>query len=156
MAIFFSLNFSELSNFSFSSFWGKPIVKQKLLLLTATARRSCYTLVRPWTNKQWQSFVSLNFSELLNFPSSSFWEKPLRNQKLLLLNATVQHSCYTLVRPIPTLSCFLFFHKLFLELIFASKIKTILLKQSAVLFISCQKKIIAYIMCLNTWNIVHK
>ena len=41
------------------------------------------------------------------------------------------------------------FSQTFLELIFATKIKTMLLKQSAVLFTSCQKNI-AYIMCLNT------
>ena len=42
----------------------------------------------------------------------------------------------------------IFFHT-FLKLIFITKIKTMLLKQSAVLFTSCQKDI-AYIMCLNT------
>ena len=41
------------------------------------------------------------------------------------------------------------FSQIFLELIFAIKIKTILLKQSAVLFSNCQKNI-AYIMRLNT------
>ena len=46
---------------------------------------------------------------------------------------------------------FSIFSQTFLELIFATKIKTMLLKQSAVLFIRCQKNI-AYIvyMCLNT------
>ena len=39
---------TELSNFSSLSFWGKPLWKQKLLLLTVTARRSCYTLVTPF------------------------------------------------------------------------------------------------------------
>ena len=47
------------------------------------------------------------------------------------------------------------FLQTFLKLIFATKIKTMLLKQSAVLFTSCQKNI-AYIMCLNTYNIEHK
>ena len=41
-------NFSELSNFSSWSFWGKPFWNQKLFLLTASGRRSCYTLVRPF------------------------------------------------------------------------------------------------------------
>ena len=41
------------------------------------------------------------------------------------------------------------FAQTFLELIFASKIKTILLKQPAVLLASRHKSI-AYIMCLNT------
>ena len=41
----FCCNFSELSNFSFSSFWGKTLWNQKLLLLTAIARCSYYTLV---------------------------------------------------------------------------------------------------------------
>ena len=44
---------------------------------------------------------------------------------------------------------FSIFSQTFLELIFATKIKTMLLKQSAVLFTSCQNNI-AYIMCLNT------
>ena len=78
-----------------------------------------------------------------------FWGNPLWNQKLLLLTATARRSCYTLVRPFPTLSYFPFFHKLSLELICATKIKTVLLKQSAVLFSSCQTNI-AYIICLNT------
>ena len=57
--------------------------------------------------------------------------------------------CLNIVRPFPTLSCFPFFHKLFLEQIFATKVKTKLLKQPAVLLTSCQKNI-GYIMCLNT------
>ena len=59
------------------------------------------------------NFFSENFSELSNFSSSSFWEKPLWNQKLLLLTATARRSCYILVRPVPALSCFTFFQKLF-------------------------------------------
>ena len=92
-----------------------------------------------------------NFSELPNFSSSSLWAKPLWNQKLLLLTATAQRSCHTLVRYFTTLS----FFSIFLELIFESKIKSVLLKQSAVLLTSCQKNIV-YIMSLNTENIVHK
>ena len=42
MATVLSANFSELSNFSSSSFWGKPLWHQKLLVLTAKARRFCY------------------------------------------------------------------------------------------------------------------
>ena len=41
------------------------------------------------------------------------------------------------------------FSRTFLELIFATKIKTMFSKQSAGLLTSCQKNI-AYIMCLNT------
>ena len=41
------------------------------------------------------------------------------------------------------------FSQTFMELIFATKIKTMLLKQPAVLLTSCQKYI-AYIMCLST------
>ena len=44
----FYANFSELSNSSSSSFWEKPLWHQKLLLLTATPRRSCYTLFQRW------------------------------------------------------------------------------------------------------------
>ena len=47
------------------------------------------------------------------------------------------------------LELFSIFSQTFLELIFATKIKTTLLKQSAVLFTSCQRNI-AYIMYLNT------
>ena len=47
MANFFSANFSELSKFSCSSFQGKPLWNQKLLLLTATAWFCCYKLIRP-------------------------------------------------------------------------------------------------------------
>ena len=41
------------------------------------------------------------------------------------------------------------FSQTFLELIFSTKIKAMLLKQSAILFTNCQTNI-AYIMCLNT------
>ena len=85
-----------------------------------------------------------NFSELSNFSSSSFWGKPLWNKKLLVLIATDRRSCYTIVRPFSTLGCFPFFLQTFWELIFAIKIKTMLLKQSAVLFTSCQKKYCVY------------
>ena len=90
-----------------------------------------------------------NFSDLQNFSSPSFWETSFWNQKLFLLIASARRSCYTLVRPFPMLSCFPFSCKLFLELIFATKIKIMLLKKAAVLFTSCQKNI-ACIICLNT------
>ena len=61
MAIFFSLNLSELSNFSSLSFWEKSLRNQKLLLPTATARHSCYILVRPWTNKQIKQTMAIFF-----------------------------------------------------------------------------------------------
>ena len=80
------------------------------------------------------NFFFANFSELSNFSSSSFWEKPLWNQKLLLLTATARRSCYILVRSVPALSCFTFFQKLFWNKFLATKIKTMLLKQSAVLY----------------------
>ena len=67
---------------------------------------------------------SANFSESLNFSSLSFLS---------------YRSCYILVRPFPVLSCFSFLQKKFWKLIFATKIKTMSLKQSAVSFISCQK-----------------
>ena len=67
------------------------------------------------TNKtiKWRTFFSANFSELFNFSSLSFWKKTLWNRKMLPLTATARRSCYTLVRPFPTLSCIPFFHKLF-------------------------------------------
>ena len=46
---------------------------------------------------------------------------------------------------------FYIFSQTFFELIFATKIKTMLLKQSAVLFSSCQKKKILSILC--TWTL---
>ena len=92
-----------------------------------------------------------SFSELSNFFSLSFWRQPLWNQKLLLLTVTALRFCYTLVRPFTTLSSFLFFLKNFVELIFVTKINTILLKQSAILLTCCQKNIAyTHIMCLNT------
>ena len=63
--------------------------------------------------KKCQTFFSANFSELLNFSSLSLWEKPLWNQKLLLLTSIGRRSCYTLVRPFPMWSYFPFFPKLF-------------------------------------------
>ena len=76
-----------------------------------------------------------NFSELSNFSSSSFWGKPLGNQ-------------IGVPETFSNLELFFIFSETFLELIFTTKIKTMLLKQSAVLFTSCQKNI-AYIMCLK-------
>ena len=84
----------------------------------------------------------------LNNPSAPSANQNVQLNMNDLLIAKARRSCYSLVRPFPTLSCFHFFTN-FLELIFATKLKTILLKQSAVLFTSCQKNI-AYIMCLDT------
>ena len=55
------------------------------------------------------NFFFENSSELSNFSSLSFWEKPLWNQKLLLLTAIARRCYYTLVRPFPTLIVFHFF-----------------------------------------------
>ena len=57
--------------------------------------------------------LSANSSELTNFSSLSFWEKPHWNTNLLLLTTTARHFFYTLVRLFPTLSCFPIFHKLY-------------------------------------------
>ena len=59
------------------------------------------------------NFFSANFSELSMFSSSSFWEKHLRNKKLILPISTARRSGYTLVRPFPTLNCFPFFRNCF-------------------------------------------
>ena len=93
--------------------------------------------------QQWLTNKTKNgkLFRIIKFFCSSFCGKPLWHQKLLLLTATA--------RPFSTLSCFSFFPQTFLELIFATKIKTMLLKQSAVLFTSSNKNF-AYIMCLNT------
>ena len=48
-------------------------------------------------------FFFANFSKLPNFSCSFLWEKPLWNQKLLILT----------VKPLPTLSCFPFVHNSF-------------------------------------------
>ena len=71
-------------------------------------QHKCQQIKRKMANS-----FSVNFTELSNFSSSSFWEKPLWNQNLLLLSATARRFFYTLVRSFPTLSCFPFFHKLF-------------------------------------------
>ena len=102
------------------------------------------------TNKTKNSrlFFSVSYSELSNFSSLSFWGKPIKTP----INRTSPvFLLLLLVRPFQRVVVFHFVAKFFfLELIFATKIKTMLLKQSAaVLFTSCQK-IIEYIMCLNT------
>ena len=74
--------------------------------------RDHVTIFRTLSIDIWK-FKIANLSEISNFSSSSFWEKPLWNLKLLLLTATARCSSYTLVRPVPTLSCFPFFNKLF-------------------------------------------
>ena len=96
-------------------------------------------------------FFSTNFLELLHVSFSSFWERPLWIQKLLLLTATVQRFCYAIVKPFPTLSCFPFFNQTFLELIFASNIKTNFLKQ---LFCLQVVKKILRILCVWTLQIL--
>ena len=71
---------------------------------------------------------------------------------------TNRNSSAFLLHPSKTFSSvrlFSIISETFLELVFAIKIKTMLLKQPAVLLTSCQKNI-AYIICLNTSNIVHK
>ena len=89
-------------------------------------------------------FFSANFSELSNFSFSSSWGKPLWNQKLLLLTATARSSCYTLVRLIPTLT-FCHFSHTFLELIIATKIKTMCQKKNCVYYMSEHLKYCAQI-----------
>ena len=90
------------------------------------------------TNKtENKKLFSANFSEISNCCSSSFWEKPLWNQKFLLLTATVGRSCYLASKSFSKFELFSIFSQTFLELIFVSKIKTMFLKQSAVLFTSC-------------------
>ena len=83
------------------------------------------------------NFFSAIFSELLNLSSSSFWLKPLLNQKLLLLNATARRSCYTVVRPFPTLSCFPFFFTNFFGTNFCHQNKIKLQLSKAILPILC-------------------
>ena len=97
------------------------------------------------TNRQNKSeLFSPYFSEITNYSSSSFWGIKScfyhRNSSAFLLHNSKIFS---------NVKLFSIFSQTFLELIFATKIKTMLLKQSAVLFTSCQKNI-AYIMCLNT------
>ena len=96
---------------------------------------NCYVatqmLTTTTTNKTINGeFFSANFSELSNFSSSSFWEKPLWNQKLLLLTATARRSCYITSKTFPNVELFSVFLQTFLELIFATKIKTMLLFSS--------------------------
>ena len=100
------------------------------------------------------NFFSANFAELSNFSSLSFWEQTLWNPKLLPITTTARCSCYTLVGSFRTSSCFPFFLQTFLKLIFATKIKRMLLEQSAVLFISCEKNILR-ISCVGTLKILY-
>ena len=93
-----------------------------------------------WQLKCQQRQTNKTKNGKLFFQQTSELSKPLWNQKLLLLTATTRCSCYTLVRPFPTLSCFL-------KLIFVIKIKTMLLKQSAVWLTSCPKKYCVYYLC---------
>ena len=58
---FFSVNFSELSNFSSLSFWGKPLWNQKLLLLTASTQRPCYPVVSWIAFHFFTNFFETNF-----------------------------------------------------------------------------------------------
>ena len=91
-----------------------------------------------------------NFSELINFLSHPHFLREVsleskvaptnRNSSAFLLDT---HKIFSNVE------LFYIFSQTFLELIFLTKIKTMLLKQSVVLFTNCQKNI-AYIMCLNT------
>ena len=86
---------------------------------------------------------SANFSELSNFfPSSSFWEKSLWNH--FGITATVRHSCSTQVRSLPTLSCFPFSYKLFLELIFAYQTKNNVVETISCFVYQLSKKYFVY------------
>ena len=77
----------------------------------------------------------------------------LRNATLELKVVPTNRNCsvflFHTIKTFSNVELFSIFSQTFLELIFMTKIKTMLLKQSAVLFTSCQKNI-AYIMCLNT------
>ena len=83
---------------------------------------------------------SANFSESLNFSSLSFLS---------------YRSCYILVRPFPVLSCFSFLQKKILETNFRHQNKNNVV-ETVSCFVYQLSKNIAYIICLNTWNIVHK
>ena len=90
------------------------------------------TTTNKW-NKKWQTFILQTFQELSNLSSSSFWGKTLWNQKLLRnSSAFLLHT----KKIFSNFELFSIFSQSLLELIFATKIKTILLKQSAVLFTS--------------------
>ena len=85
------------------------------------------------------NFFSANFLELSNFSSSSFWRiffcKLVRIIKVFKVAPTNRNSSALLLHTSKTCSnaeLFSFFSQTFLELIFATKIKTMLLKQSAV------------------------
>ena len=85
-------------------------------------------------------FCKLFFLILLR---EAFWESKVtptnRNSSAFLLHTRTSSNVELLS----------IYSQIFLELIFATRIKTMLLKQSAVLFTSCQKNI-AYITSLNT------
>ena len=94
------------------------------------------------------NFFSANFSALSKFSSSFLWDKPIWNQKLLLLAAKAQH---TLVRSFTTLSCFLFFTNIF-GINFLDPIKTMLLNSQLFRWPAVKK--ILHILCVWTLKIL--
>ena len=104
------------------------------------------------TNKLNKNMVNVFLHKIIKFFFLFLLREDTLESKVVTTNS---NSSAFLLPTFSTSSCFPFFHNIFLELIIAFKIKRKLLKQSAVLFTSCQKNI-AYIWCLNIKNIVHK
>ena len=100
--------------------------------------------------KKCRTFFFCKLFRITQFFFHNLLREATSESKVAPTNRNSSDSCYTLVRPFPTLSCFpKKQQRTFLELIFANKIKTMLLKQSSVLLTYYQINI-AYIMCLNT------
>ena len=97
------------------------------------------------TTKKWQIF----FCKLFRIIKFFFLIIPREATLKLKYDPTNRNKSAFLLHSNKTfynVELFSIFSQAFLELIFATKIKTMLLKQSAVLFTSCQKKYCVYYM----------
>ena len=129
------------------------------------------------TNFKYSAVISTFSEHITIFRTLDFWQlkcqqrqtSETKNWKLffckfflliLLRKATLESKVFPLNRnslafllhtskTFSNVELFSIFSHTLLELIFATKIRAMLMKQSAVLFNNCQKNI-AYIMCLNT------
>ena len=89
-----------------------------------------------------QKMADFFFVKLSTFSALSFWEKPLWNQRLLLLTAIDRQFLLHSTQTFSNVELFSIVSQTFFELIFATKMKTMLLKQSDVLFKTVAKRIL--------------
>ena len=100
-------------------------------------------------NQKMANFFSAKLFRTIQFVFLILLRKVTLESKVAPANHKCSAFLFRTNKTFYNVELFSIFSQTFLELIFATKMKTMLFKESSVLFTSCQKNI-AYITCLNT------